>query len=346
VQTFPSSQLTVAVATHAPAWQWSPLVQAFASVHVFALLFACVQPVDAPHASSVQGLLSLQFGAAPPVQVPALHLSFVVHALPSLQAARLLMCRQPPAVSQESSVHTLPSSQLTLPAPAHFPPEQTSPRVHASLSLHDAALLACAHPVAGLHESSVHTLLSLQLTAEPLTQAPAAHVSPVVQALPSSQVAVLFACAHPVAGLQESFVQGLLSLQFGAAPPTHAPPAQVSPVVQAFPSLQATVLFAWAQPVAGTHESLVHGLLSLQFGAAPPTHAPPEHVSPVVHALPSLQDAVLFECAQPVAGLHESSVHALPSLQFVAEPPTQAPPAQASPVVHALPSLHAAVLFA
>ncbi|MBM4345572.1 MAG: hypothetical protein FJ100_19545 [Deltaproteobacteria bacterium] len=36
--------------------------------------------------------------------------------------------------------------------------------------------------------------------------------------------------------------------------------------------------------------------------------------------------------------LHVSSVQALPSLQFGAAPPLQDPPAQASPVVHGLPS--------
>src|SRR5207244_3747241 len=49
---------------------------------------------------------------------------------------------------------------------------------------------------------------------------------------------------------------------------------------------------------------------------------------------------------QPVAGLHESSVHPLPSSQFGGGPPAHAPPEQTSFVVQALPSLHAAVLFA
>ena len=132
-----------------------------------------------------------------------------------------------------------------------------------------------------------------------------------------------------------------MSLQFGAAPPTHAPPAQTSPVVQALPSLHAAVLFAWAQPVAGTHESFVHGLLSLQFVAPPPTQAPAAHVSPVVQALPSLHGAVLFVWTHPETALQESSVHPLPSLQFGAAPGTQVPALHVSPTVHALPSLHA-----
>jgi hypothetical protein len=47
-------------------------------------------------------------------------------------------------------------------------------------------------------------------------------------------------------------------------------------------------------PVDGLQESFVHRLLSLQFGAAPPWHVPPLHVSFVVQAFPSLHGAVLF----------------------------------------------------
>lgn len=53
---------------------------------------------------------------------------------------------------------------------------------------------------------------------------------------------------------------------------------------------------------------------------AVPEHAPPAHVSDVVHALPSLQPSVLFGNAHPVAGLHESSVQMLPSLQVCVVP--------------------------
>jgi hypothetical protein len=65
------------------------------------------------------------------------------------------------------------------------------------------------------------------------------------------------------------------------------PPPQVSPVVQALPSLQGLVLSVWAHPVPGSHESSVQGLLSSQFGAGPPLQLPPPHTSPVVQAFPS-----------------------------------------------------------
>jgi hypothetical protein len=87
----------------------------------------------------------------------------------------------------------------------------------------------------------------------------------------------------------------------------------------------------------------VQGFPSLQL-MADPWQEPPEQASSEVHALPSLQGSVLLVNTQPVAGLQESSVHALPSLQ-VRGAPAQTPPEHTSPVVQALPSLHAAVLF-
>jgi hypothetical protein len=64
--------------------------------------------------------------------------------------------------------------------------------------------------------------------------------------------------------------------------------------VQKLPSLHEAVLLAWTQPVPVLHESVVHGLASSQFGAAPPTQIPPAQVSTAVQALPSLHDTVLF----------------------------------------------------
>jgi hypothetical protein len=118
-------------------------------------------------------------------------------------------------------------------------------------------------------------------------------VSLPVQALPSSQEAVLFVYTHPVDGSQLSSVQGLLSLHTIAVP-AQAPPAQVSLAVQALPSSQDAVLFVYTHPVAGLHVSSVHGLLSLQTTGDPGLHTPPPHVSPKVQAFPSLHGFVLF----------------------------------------------------
>ena len=90
-----------------------------------------------------------------------------------------------------------------------------------------------------------------------------------MQAFPSSQAFVLFAKTQPVAGLQLSVVQRLLSLQSTAEPAWQVPPPQVSPAVQAFPSSHAFVLFVKTQPVASVQVSVVHGLLSLQMRPAP-----------------------------------------------------------------------------
>src|SRR5262249_30744177 len=119
----------------------------------------------------------------------------------------------------------------------------------------------------------------------------------------------------------------------------------VSFVVQAFPSLQAAVLFVWTQPDAGLQVSSVQGLPSSQFGGGPPTHVPAAQGSFVVQALPSLHGAVLFVWTQPLAGLQVSSVQGWRASQFGGGPPTRVPSALVSFVVQALPSLHGAVLF-
>src|SRR5436305_1848151 len=94
------------------------------------------------------------------------------------------------------------------------------------------------------------------------------------------------------------------------------PSTQVSVPLQKMSSLHGAVLLTWPQPVAGSHVSAVQALLSLQFGAAPPTQVPPEHVSPVVHALLSSHGAVLFVWTQrPLVASQVSVVQTLPSSQ-------------------------------
>jgi hypothetical protein len=148
-----------------------------------------------------------------------------------------------------------------------------------------------------------------------------------------------------VAGLHESSVHTFPSLQFSGGPPAHAPPEHASFVVQALPSLHGALLLTYTQPEAGLQESSVQRLPSSQVRGGPPMHVPPEHVSPVVHTLPSLHEALLLTYTQPVAGLQESSVQTLASLQFSGGPPAQVPPEHVSVVVQALPSLHALLLL-
>jgi hypothetical protein len=233
----------------------------------------------------------------------------------------------------------------TIAVPAHRPPEQVSVAVHAFPSSQDAVLFVWTQPVAGSQLSSVHGLLSSQFNAPvPGWQLPPAQTSPVVQKLPSSHAAVLFVKTQPVAGLQLSVVQALLSLQTTAEPGTHTPPPHVSPKVQAFPSLHGFVLFVKTQPEAGLQLSSVHGLLSLHTTGVPGLQTPPPQVSPAVQALPSLHGFVLFVKTQPEAGSHVSVVHTLLSLQTIGVP-THEPPLHVSLEVQALPSSHEFVLF-
>ena len=199
--------------------------------------------------------------------------------------------------------------------PTHAPAEQTSFVVQAFASLHGFVLLACVQPVAELHASLVQPFPSSQLSGCPPTHDPAEQISPVVHALPSLHALLLFENTQPDAGLHVSVVQRFPSLQTNGAPPTHAPPAQVSLVVHALPSLHGLVLFTFRHPMSGSQLSSVQTLPSPQLGGGPPTHTPPEQASPDVQALPSLHGSLLFVNTQPIAGLHVSVVQRFPSSQ-------------------------------
>jgi hypothetical protein len=229
------------VPTHAPALQWSPLVQALPSLQVFAFAFVNTHPTSALQESLVQGLLSLQTSAGPPVQTFEAQTSFVVHLFPSSQGCVFAVCAHPPWAEQVSSVQGLPSSQFVAPVDTHAPAVQWSPLVQASLSLQALAFaLVNTQPVAGAQVSFVQALLSLQTVAAPPVQVPAPlHLSLVVQAFPSSQAAVLFVWMQPLPAEQVSVVHTLPSSQLVAAPPLQEPVAShLSLVVQASPSLQ------------------------------------------------------------------------------------------------------------
>jgi len=246
----------------------SPVVQASESSQD-RVLFVLTQPLELSHVSVVQMLPSSQSGTAPPTQAPAAQVSTVVQASPSSQEAVLLVLAQPLTVSQVSVVHGLLSSQ-SAPLPLmQAPSKQVSFTVHSLPSSQESVLLPLTQPVAVLQESLVQIFESSQSVAEPLMQVPPAHISPVVQASESSQDAVLLVLIHPLATSQLSVVQTLPSSQMGAAPPTQTPPAQVSFVVQALESLQASVLLAFTQPVAVLQLSVVHTLLSLHERAGP-----------------------------------------------------------------------------
>jgi hypothetical protein len=95
-------------------------------------------------------------------------------------------------------------------------------------------------------------------------------------------------------------------------------------------------------PVVVLHVPAVWHWSAVHTTGVPGTHEPAEQWSPVVHAFPSLHDAVLFVCTHPVVVLQLSSVQGFPSLQSGGGPPVQTSVAeQVSAVVQALLSLQA-----
>jgi hypothetical protein len=174
--------------------------------------------------SLVHWLLSLHSSGGPPTHCPlALQVSAVVHALLSLHTAPGVGVKAHPVCGlQLSLVHWLLSLQVSGAPPTHWPLAlQVSAVVHALLSLHAAPGVGVkAHPVCGLQLLLVHWLLSLQIRGAPPTHWPLAlQVSAVVHALLSLQAAPgVGVKAHPVCGLQLSFVHWLLSLQTRGEP--------------------------------------------------------------------------------------------------------------------------------
>jgi hypothetical protein len=247
---------------------------------------------------------------------------------------------------QASVVHGLPSVHTSAGPPTHAPLLHWSKVVQASPSLQLPGAGTAVHPELGSQASAVHGLPSLHSKGVPPTQAPAAQVSPCVQALPSLHGAPLGVLTQPDDGLQASLVHGLPSSHATAAPPPQAPPAQNSPEVQGFESSHGAALLVVVQPDSLSQPSSVQGLPSLHASAGPPTQLPAKQLSSVVHALPSSQGPLAGWVPQPLAELHTSFVQGFPSSHTSATPPVHAPSAHTSPVVQALSSSHAAELAA
>ena len=368
VHALPSSQVTSsAKATQKPLLhaepEFQPALSQKACLQVMPSLPAlATQPLMGSQLSTVQGLPSSHSVWLTPLHSPPAQLSPPVQALPSSQLPELASWLQPPCGppkgSQLSLVQTFPSSQLTAPPPAHLPPAHASLTVQALPSVHGVELFAWTQPFLASQASSVQALPSSQPVTLPLRQTPPLQLSPLVHALPSSQVLPTPAGlnAH-LPSTHASSVQVFWSLQslsvlhaqLGA--PLHLPLAQMSPEVQAFPSSQLAALGELTQPKPGKHASSVQGLLSVQLRLAPPLHAPAKQLSPLVQSLPSVQvmpSAAATKAHSPPT--HESCVHTSlsshwPSLVHgqLGVPP-QLPALQLSAVVQSLPSLQLAVL--
>jgi hypothetical protein len=332
VQGLLSLQLT-AVPLHTPlALHLSDAVQALPSEQLVPLGSGCSEqiPVAGAHVFAVHG----PFGAV--LHTTAL-LGFVTHVLLAKSHIGSPLQRLPSSAQSVSDSHSQES------VPEHTPAAHLSPEVQGLPSLHDAVLKAYTQPDAGLHESVVQGLLSLQTRALPGAQFPAEQMSPTVQALPSLHAPGAATNAHPVAGRQVSVVHTFPSLQTRAGPAVQVPPAQVSLVVHALPSVQLPLCGAKTHPEAGLQESAVQGLLSVQTTGVAPAHVPAEHASCWVQALPSLHAPGTGVKVQPVAALQLSCVQGLLSPHSMATP-LHVPPPQVSPPVHALPSLQATLM--
>lgn len=345
VHGLPSSHITAVAPVHKEPAQCSPSVHALLSVQAAAFPKCTQAPVS--HASSVQGLPSLQLGVNPCTHAPRRQASPKVQESPSLQVAPSALTEaQPDVGAHVSVVQGLPSLQGVVEAPTHPPPAQCSPMVQALPSVQSVSFGTCKQsPRAQL--SFVHTLKSSQGNGAPLTQTAPAHASPNVHGLLSLHAAAsAFVQRQPDVVSQLSTVQGLASSQDAALAPTHAPPAQCSPVVHALLSVHAAATGRCTH-LPATHASLVQGFSSSQSGYAPLTQIPPLHKSPKVHGSLSAQGCPsAFVEAQPVSVSHVSVVHGLPSSQVTLFAPAQLPPRQCSPAVHALLSVHVAAFGA
>jgi hypothetical protein len=254
-----AGQITGLVPVHTPLWQVSLWVQRLPSLHtapltlVGALMHRPSAGSQLPARWHWSG--AVQTTAEPPWQIPFWHESPVVHGLPSSHEVPFAFAwfEQVPVEGLQTpgAWHGSGVGHVTGLLPTQTPPRQASVSVQAlpSLQAVPSGLLGRAGhaPVERSHVTAVwHGFGAVQVTAVPV-QTPFWQASPVVHELPSSQ-AVPFALSvaehAPVAGLHT----GGLWHWSGAGPqstvvwPTQVPPWQMSPPVQALPSLHDTPL--------------------------------------------------------------------------------------------------------
>jgi len=214
----------------------SPSVHASPSLQP-RLLSLNTHPLALSQLSFVQGFPSLQVTSLP-WHAPPAQPSFALHALPSSQVAVFQALTQPLLAAQLSVVQGFASSQLIVAPGWHALFAQVSPAVHSDPSSHARLLASWWHPSPAVQLSVVQALLSLQSIAAPLSQTPAAHASPTLQALPSVHVPAVANATQPVVASHESVVQTLASSHSVAAPGKQAPASHASPAVHALPSSQ------------------------------------------------------------------------------------------------------------
>jgi hypothetical protein len=247
------AEQTVAVPdVHTPDWQVSPVVHALPSEQVVpSPAFGFEQrPVPGLHVPAAwHWSLAVQTTGFEPVQTPLWHESLCVQAFPSLQDCPLgafgFEQSPVPGLQVPATWHWSLAEQTVAVPDVQTPDWHVSPVVQAFPSLHDVPFPAVGFeqkPVAASHVPATwHWSLAVQTTGFEPTHTPLWHESICVHAFPS---------LHPLpfdfGGFEHTPVDGLhtpaswhwsLAEQTVAVPAVHTPDWQVSPVVQAFPSL-------------------------------------------------------------------------------------------------------------
>src|SRR5204863_272653 len=234
------------------------------------------------------------------------------------------------------------------------PAAQVSVRVQASPSSHGAPSSLAGllqTPDAGLQVPAVwHWSAAVHTTGFAPTQAPAWQVSLCVHALASLQLVPLGLAGllqAPDAGLQTpAGWHWAAAVHTTGLAPTQAPAAQVSVRVQALPSSHgapSSLAGLLQPPDAGLQAPVVwHWSAAVHTTGFSPTQAPAAQVSVRVQVLPSSHGAPssLAGLLQPPdAGLQTPAVwHWSAAVHTTGFAPTQAPAAQVSVRVQALPS--------
>ncbi len=206
-------------------------------------------------------------------------------------------------------------------------------------------------PLAGLHAPPVwHVSAGPQTTAVP-AQTPEVHVSFVVQASPSSQLAPsgfgVFRQA-PVVGSQPPVWQASTGGHVTELVPVQTPAWHVSAEVQALPSLQVVPSgfagLVQAPVVVSQTPAVWHWSEAVQITAVPGVQTPFWQVSFLVQASPSLQ-AVPFATAVlvhvPVLGSHDPTWHWSAGGHMTGFMAVQAPALQVAVIVQATVSVQA-----
>src|SRR5438552_3130379 len=297
-----------------------------------------------------------------PTQAPAAQVSVRVQALPSSHGAPSSLAgllQMPEAGLQTPAVwHWLAAVHTTGLAPTQAPAAQVSVRVQALPSSHGAPLSLAGllqAPVVGSQVPAVwHWSAAVHTTGFAPTQAPAWQVSLCVHALASLQLVPLGLAGllqTPDAGLQMPAVwHWSAAVHTTGLAPTQAAAPQVSVRVQALPSSHgapSSLAGLLQTPEAGLQTPAVwHWSAAVHTTGSSTTLVRAWQVSVCVQALASSQGAPLSLAGlvqAPVAGLQAPAVwHWSAAVHTTGFSPTQAPAAQVSVRVQALPSSHGA----